>query len=96
DGWLKKLHAAGLPAGAIRTVDEVLESPEIKARGMIHNIDHPALGPTKLLGSPLHLSGTPTVEPTAPPTLGQHTVEVLIKVLGWEQGKAEAYAGKLT
>ncbi|NQV82571.1 MAG: CoA transferase [Rhodospirillales bacterium] len=95
DGWLQKLHAAGLPAGAIRTIDEVLESPEIAARGMIHDIDHPAMGKTKLLGSPLKLSGTPVIAPQAPPTLGQHTVEVLTGVLGWEQGKAEAYAERL-
>jgi crotonobetainyl-CoA:carnitine CoA-transferase CaiB-like acyl-CoA transferase len=95
DAWLEKLHAAGLPAGAIRTVDEVLESPEIAARGMIHDIDHPAMGKTRLLGSPLKLSGTPVVPPQAPPTLGQHTVEVLMDALGWDRKKAEDYAARL-
>jgi len=95
DGWLEKLLAAGLPAGAIRTVDEVLESPEIAARGMIREVDHPAMGKTRLLGSPLKLSETPVIDPEAPPTLGQHTVEVLMNVLGWPRGKAEDYAEKL-
>jgi len=95
DPWLEKLHAAGLPAGAIRTVDEVLESPEIAARGMICEVAHPVMGTVKLLGSPLKLSDTPVVEPQAPPTLGQHTVEVLVDVLGWEREKAEAYAERL-
>jgi len=95
DAWLEKLHAAGLPAGAIRTVDEVLESPEIAARGLIREIDHPAMGKSRLMASPLKLSDTPVVEPKAPPMLGQHTVEVLTGVLGWQREKAEDYAKRL-
>ena len=93
--WLGKLHAAGLPAGAIRTVDQVLESPEVKARGMIAEMPHPATGTARLVGSPLRLSETPVREPFHPPMLGEHTVEVLTDVLGWKKTDAEAYAARL-
>ena len=95
DVWLEKLHTVGLPAGALRTIEEVLESPEIAARGLIREIDHPAMGKSKLMGSPLKLSDTPVVTPQAPPMLGQHTVEVLTGVLGWQRDKAKGYAERL-
>ncbi|MEK9671212.1 MAG: CoA transferase [Rhodospirillaceae bacterium] len=94
DEWLKDLLAAGLPAGAIRTVDEVLEAPEIKARDMVVEVDHAAIGRERIVGSPLKLSETPVTIRSAPPTLGQHTVEVLTTVLGWDRDRAEAYASK--
>ena len=93
--WLKTLHAAGLPAGALRTVGEVLESPEIKARGLIKEVNHPVMGNLKIMDSPLKLSGTPVVDPIAPPLLGQHTVEILIETLGWNREMAEKYAKNL-
>jgi crotonobetainyl-CoA:carnitine CoA-transferase CaiB-like acyl-CoA transferase len=95
DAWLKILHAAGLPAGALRTVDEVLESPEIAARGLIREVDHTAMGKSRLMGSPLKLSDTPVIDPQAPPMLSQHTVEVLTDVLGWRRDDAEDYANRL-
>lgn len=95
DEWLEKLHAAGLPAGAIRTIDEVLEAPEVRARGMVAEVPHPAMGTARLVASPLKLSETPVVAPTHPPLLGEHTAEVLEAVLGWEKAEAEAYAEKV-
>ncbi|MBI2586487.1 MAG: CoA transferase [Rhodospirillales bacterium] len=92
DHWLERLRGAGLPAGAIRTVDEVLESPEIAARGMVQEVAHPTLGTARLVASPLKLSGTPVREPMHPPTLGEHTVEVLTDVLGWKKADAQTYA----
>ncbi len=92
DDWLAELLAAGLPAGAIRTVDEVLEAPEVKARDMVVEVDHPTIGPERIVGSPLKLSETPVTVRSAPPTLGQHTAEVLRDVLGWDEDRAEAFA----
>ena len=96
DKWLEKLHAAGLPAGPIRTVDEALESPEIKAHGLIKEMSHPAMGTCRLVGSPLRLSGTPVVEPFHPPLLGEHTAEVLVDALGWDAKEAKAYAERVS
>ncbi len=95
DHWLRKLHQAGLPAGAIRTVDEVLNSPEVKARGMVEEMPHPALGTARLVASPLRLSETPVREAVHPPTLGEHTIEVLTEVLKWEPERARTYAARL-
>jgi len=92
DHWLRKLHQAGLPAGAIRGVDETLNSPEVKARGMVEEMPHPTLGTARLVASPLRLSETPVREPVHPPTLGEHTIEVLTEVLKWQPEKARAYA----
>jgi crotonobetainyl-CoA:carnitine CoA-transferase CaiB-like acyl-CoA transferase len=92
NAWLEKLHAGGIPAGAMRTVDEVLESPEVSARGLIKEVDHPIMGKTRLMASPLKLSGTPVIDPIAPPLLGQHTVEILTEVLNWPVDKAKNYA----
>lgn len=70
DEWLSELHAAGLPAGAIRTVDQVMEAPELADRNMIVTAEHDKLGPVRLVGSPIKLSKTPTSVRAAPRTLG--------------------------
>ncbi len=70
DEWLVDLHAAGLPAGAIRTVDQVMEAPELADRDMVVPVDHDKLGPMRLVGSPIKLSKTPTSIRFAPRALG--------------------------
>lgn len=75
--WAELLDAAGVPAGPINTVDAALAHPQVLARDMIAEVDHPVAGPLKVLGSPVKLSERPTTIRTAPPTLGQHTDEVL-------------------
>ena len=57
--WIARLTAASVPAGAVRTVDEVLEDPQVMAREMVAALDHPLLGLLKQLGLPVKLSGTP-------------------------------------
>ena len=71
------LTEAQLPVGPINTVDEALRHPQVVARGMVAELDHPTAGKVRTVGSPLKLSGTPTRIHTAPPVLGQHTDEVL-------------------
>jgi crotonobetainyl-CoA:carnitine CoA-transferase CaiB-like acyl-CoA transferase len=80
--WMETLHKAGLPAGSIRDVAEVLTAPEVEARDMVLQIDHPLAGPIKVVGSPLKLSDTPVKRPTPPPLLGEHTASVLAEELG--------------
>jgi len=75
--WAKLLDEAGVPAGPINTVDAALAHPQVVARGMVAEVDHPVAGPLKVLGSPVKLSEHPASVREAPPTLGQHTDEVL-------------------
>lgn len=75
--WIEILRQAGLPCGPIQTVGQVCEDPQILARNMVVPLEHPAAGPIKVTGIPMKLSDTPGEIHSAPPTLGQHTSEVL-------------------
>ena len=77
------LRDAGVPCGAVRSIAEALDDPQIIARAMIEEIDHPAIGPLKLLGLPVKLSATPGGVHRPPPRLGEHTRAVLSGDLGW-------------
>jgi glutaryl-CoA transferase len=66
----------------VRTVGEALENPQLAARGLVVELDHPRAGRGKYLGNPIHLSGAPRASALPPPTLGQHTEEVLRERLG--------------
>jgi len=90
DRWIAALREAGIPCGAVRDVAEVCASPQLRARGMIQELEHPAAGAVGQLGSPLRLSDTPTALRTPPPLLGEHTDEVLGALLGLS---AEEIAG---
>jgi CoA:oxalate CoA-transferase len=67
--------------GAINTIDQVVEHPQVKARGMIVESTHPVAGMVKLVGIPVKLSETPGAVREPAPLLGQHTDEVLQKYL---------------
>ena len=91
--WLKKIVEAGVPGGAVRTVAEALDATETAARGMIATVAHPTVGDLRMVASPLRFSGTPVVDPAAPPLLGEHTDAVLRDILGMtdeEVGKLRA------
>jgi crotonobetainyl-CoA:carnitine CoA-transferase CaiB-like acyl-CoA transferase len=75
--WIEALTAAGVPCGGVRTVPEALSDPQVAARRMIEAVEHAALGMLKVLGSPIKLSETPPRVRTAPPTLGQHSGQIL-------------------
>jgi crotonobetainyl-CoA:carnitine CoA-transferase CaiB-like acyl-CoA transferase len=75
--WLACLQAAGIPCAPINAVDEILDSEDMHARGMIVALEHPMAGWVRSLGNPTHLRGTPAAYRLPPPTLGQHTDEIL-------------------
>jgi len=77
DEWLKILQAAQVPAGPINCVDEVFAEPQIQARGMQVEMAHPDNPKLQLVGNPIKLSRTPVTYEKPPPTLGEHTEEVL-------------------
>jgi crotonobetainyl-CoA:carnitine CoA-transferase CaiB-like acyl-CoA transferase len=78
--WLGRFEAAGVPAGRIKSVPEVCESPHLLARGMITTLPHPAAGKVTVMGVPVQLHSTPGSLRQAPPRLGEHTDEVLRKL----------------
>ena len=82
DAWLAKLKAAGVPCGKINSVAGALEDPHTAARGMVETVEHPTVGALKMLGIPFKFSDTPASVRCAPPTLGQHTDEILKAELG--------------
>jgi len=81
DEWLARLEQAGVPAGRIRTVAEVCESPHLKARGMVVKLRHPKAGAITVMGVPVRLWQTPGAATAPPPLLGQHTEEILTRLL---------------
>jgi formyl-CoA transferase len=77
DHWLHALDAAGVPAGRIRTLDQVYEWEQTKSQGLVISVEHPTLGTLQLPGPPLRFDGDSPMRHRAPPTLGQHTDAIL-------------------
>ena len=89
--WMEALEAAGVPCAPVNTIDQVFADPQVEARGMQIRMPHPLAGEdVRLVGSPIGLSRTPVSYRRAPPTLGQHTDEVLAEVLGLGEGERAA------
>ena len=80
--WLELLEAAGVPNGPINDVAQVFEEPQVKARGVRVELEHPVAGRLPAVASPMRFSGTPLEHRLAPPVLGQHTEEILRERLG--------------
>jgi len=80
--WERLLVPAGIPAGAINTLDQVVAHPQVAARGAIVEHDHPVAGRVKSVGPPVRMTGTPGAVRGPAPLLGQHTEQVLRDRLG--------------
>ncbi|MEX2642638.1 MAG: CaiB/BaiF CoA-transferase family protein [Acetobacterales bacterium] len=81
--WLEGLEKASIGCGPINTLEQVFSDPQVQAREMLIEMEHPATGkrPATLIGSPMRMSGTPVSYRQAPPTLGQHSGDVLKQFL---------------
>jgi CoA:oxalate CoA-transferase len=75
--WLSELHAAGIPAGPVQSIDDALADPQLTYRSGSTVLDAPGLGPTRVLASPYVFDGARKIETNPPPTFGEHTDEVL-------------------
>ncbi len=75
--WLRRLDAAGVPAGKVRGVRDAFDAAGAAGDPATIVVDHASLGPLELTRSPIRLTPTPPTRPLAPPLLGQHTREVL-------------------
>ncbi|CAM3726094.1 CaiB/BaiF CoA transferase family protein [Polynucleobacter arcticus] len=75
--WIALLESANVPCGPINNFEEVFDNEQVKARGVQVEVPHPTAGTMKLVASPMRLSETPVDIRLAPPTLGQHTDQIL-------------------
>jgi crotonobetainyl-CoA:carnitine CoA-transferase CaiB-like acyl-CoA transferase len=75
--WLRRLDEAGVPCGPVNSVLAAFEQPQAVARGMRASVTHPTLGEMPQIGLPYKLSVTPASIRTAPPMLGEHSVQIL-------------------
>ena len=87
--WVERLDAAGIPGGPVFGYEQTLNDPHVQARKMVHDIDHPIIGPMKTLGLPIKSSGALGSIRTPAPWLGQHSAAVLSE-LGYDPEAIEA------
>ncbi len=90
--WQDRMRAAQIPCGEVRTVAQALRAPEARARGIVTRIPHPVCGEVPNIASPIRFSDTPLVDPVAAPAIGQHSVELLKTLLGYDDARIEALA----
>jgi crotonobetainyl-CoA:carnitine CoA-transferase CaiB-like acyl-CoA transferase len=75
--WIELLEKEDIPCGPIYNCLEMLEDPQVKENAVKEIIEHPEGGPLSLLKFPIRFSENPKSKPSPPPTLGQHTEEIL-------------------
>jgi crotonobetainyl-CoA:carnitine CoA-transferase CaiB-like acyl-CoA transferase len=86
--WLALFEANDFPCGPINDYAAVFADPQVQARGMVVNVDHPTLGTVQALGSPIKMSATPPDPSRRAPLLGEHTDEVLLQA-GFSQDEID-------
>ena len=91
--WLKILKTHDVPAGPVNTIEEVFKEPQLSAREMLIDVEHPAFGTLKELASPIKIKGvTQRKEPA--PGLGENTDDILRTFLKYDDRKIEALKEK--
>ncbi|MFH0179859.1 CaiB/BaiF CoA transferase family protein [Streptomyces cacaoi] len=84
--WCALLKDAGVPVTPIRTLDEVYDCPQTEALGIVQKADHPVVGPLQQVAFPVNFRGERPPVRSAPPTLGQHSQDVLAE-LGYDEAE---------
>ncbi len=77
EDWLTLLASHDIPCARVQTLKEFMADPGVAHHGMARRYEHPEVGPLTLMGLPISLSDTPGRDAGPPPTLGQHTTQVL-------------------
>ena len=83
--WVEAIHAVKVPVGLINNLEQAFEEPQVQARNMLIEMQHPLKDKLKVIGSPIKLSRTPVEYKKAPPMLGEHTNEILARVADAEK-----------
>ncbi|MEV5877392.1 CoA transferase [Streptomyces sp. NPDC052101] len=84
--WCDLLTDTGVPVTPIRTLDEVYDCPQTEALGIVQKADHPLVGPLQQVAFPVNFRGERPPVRSAPPTLGQHSQDVLAE-LGYDEAE---------
>jgi crotonobetainyl-CoA:carnitine CoA-transferase CaiB-like acyl-CoA transferase len=90
--WVALLEPAGVPSGPVNDVAQVFADPQVRARGMRVEVEHPVAGPIPLIASPVRLSRTPITYDRPPPLLGAHTREILGTLLAMDAAEIDRLA----
>lgn len=88
--WVERMLTAGIPAGAVRSVPEAVESPEAKDRGIFSAVEHPELGTLPNVAPPFRLDGSEMRPAGPPPRLGEHNAMILAETLGYDADRVAA------
>jgi crotonobetainyl-CoA:carnitine CoA-transferase CaiB-like acyl-CoA transferase len=88
--WLERLMAAGIPAGPINDIAEVLTNDYAKEKGLVREVLNGNGVSVPMVSNPVSFSATPVNYNKAPPLLGEHTIEVLRERLGYSDAEIEA------
>ncbi len=88
--WEALLLSHGIPVGAINSIAQVVDHPQVRARGALVEMEHPRAGKVKMVGVPVRLSDTPGAVRTPAPTQGEHTDLVLEDLLSLGQAEIDA------
>lgn len=86
DDWLRRLTEKDVPAAPINTLDEVFTDPQVREYGFPTEVEHAKMGKMMLIGNAVDMSRTPPSIDRPPPTLGEHSEEILLS-LGYEAAK---------
>lgn len=87
--WEELLTAAGVPVGAINTIADVVQHPQVKARNTLVEVEHPSAGTMKIVAPPVRLARTPGTVRRPAPRLGEHTDEVLRELLALDANELQ-------
>ena len=92
--WIALFDAANVPCGPINNYKEVFENPQVRHRGLRIDMPHPLAGSVAGVASPMRFSETPVEYNAPPPLLGQHTREVLTRLLGMGDEELDRLAAR--
>ncbi len=92
ENWMAKMKKQNIPVGYLRSVEQGFNAPEARDRHRLNRIRHPTAGSIPNIEPPIGMELTPPVDPVAAPLLGEHTQEVLRKILHYDDRRITALA----